>query len=265
MIYTDVYRGTNPPTDVCECLRLFFMGIEYKTSIKKLTAANTGTNYVELLSGTGSEFVTNFFVTAEIKNTAMAAYVPPPPPGLQYEADRQVQLRLYAEEASQIRLDLYMQVDGQVFKKKTVPLFKIFPDHTVDLYPLLWATDEAPIGTIKLLCSLNPDFSLPTTQDEIIVSVDYYKSNVNSNTWFTLPLTANTETFIQLPDNCYYFEFKQINGTMPLKWGFNPGILTGSNHDILNVEFEENLENVNNNKVYFACEVSTVVLVKAWS
>lgn len=40
------------------------MGVEYKTSIKKLTADNTGTNYVELLNGTGNEFVTNFFVSA---------------------------------------------------------------------------------------------------------------------------------------------------------------------------------------------------------
>jgi hypothetical protein len=241
------------------------MGTEFKTSVKKLTASTTGTNYIELLAGTGSEFVTNFFVTAEIKNPDMAAYVPPSPPGLQYEADRQVQLRLYAEDADQIRLDLYMEIDGQIFKKKTVPLFKIFPDHTVDLYPLLWATDEAPIGTVKLLCSLSPDFQLPTTADEITISIDYYKSGVNSNTWFTLPLIANTEAFIQLPDNCYYFEFKQINGTEPLKWGFSSGILSGSTYDILNIGFEENIENVNNNKVYFACDVNTVVLVKAWS
>lgn len=188
------------------------MGVEYKTSIKKLTADNTGTNYVELLNGTGNEFVTNFFVSAAITNTAMGAYNPPSPPELQYEADRQVQLRLYAETVNQMRLNLYMQVDGQIYQKKTVPLFKIFPDHTIDLYPLLWATNEAPIGTTKLLCSLNPDFWLPTSQDEVIITVDYYKSNVNSNTWFTLPLAANTEAFVQLPDECYYFEFKQVNG-----------------------------------------------------
>lgn len=260
-----VYHWTNPRTKVYDFIGLFLMGTEFKTNIKTLTATNVGTNYVELLSGTGSEFVTNLFVTAEMKNPSMGAYVPPSPDGLQYEADRQTQLRLYAETASQVRLDVYMQIDGQVFKKKTIPLFKIFPEHTVDLYPLLWATDEAPIGTVKILCSLNSDFLLPTTQDIITVSIDYYKSTVNSNTWFTLPLTANTESAIQLPDNCYYFEFKQINGTMPLKWGFSSGILAGSRHDILNVEFEENVENVNNNKVYFTCEVDTVVLVKAWS
>lgn len=241
------------------------MGVEYKTSIKKLTASNTDTNYVELLNGTGNEFVTNFFVAAEIKNSAMGAYNPPPPPGLQYEADREIQLRLYAEEANQMRLNLYMQIDGQIYQKKTVPLFKIFPDHVIDLYPLLWATDEAPIGTTKLLCSLDSSFWLPTNQDEVTVSIDYWKSSTNSNTWFTLPLTANTEAFVQLPDNCYYFEFKQVNGVEPLKWSFNPGILTGSNYDVLNIEFEENIENVNNNKVYFACAVNTVVLIKAWS
>ena len=97
---------------------------------------------------------------------------------LQYQADRQAQLRAYAESIAHYRLQLWERTAEGTFYRKTFPIFKYFPDHQLDIFPLLWVTTEAGIGDKELLLKFDGTV-LPITDDKISVCLDYYCSGRN--------------------------------------------------------------------------------------
>ena len=127
-------------------------------------------------------------------NQAIPSFSPDAPDGLQYEADRQTQLRAYAE-----KIPHYSNYGRRLlmafFTVKSFPLFKYFPDHQLDIYPLLWSTTEAGIGDKKLLLKFKNGSLLPKADDKIVVSVDYYTDQADREIWFTLKVPQNTLIF----------------------------------------------------------------------
>lgn len=238
------------------------MAIKNWSIIKNLTSQYTGENYLSLLKGTGREFVVNFILTSEVVNPAVPAFSPPPPPGLQYQADREAQIRAYAETLPHYELQLWERTADGTFFRKNFPIFKYFPDHQLDIYPLLWSTSEAGVGEKELLLKFKAGL-LPTADDKITVSLDYYTSQVDE-IWFSLNIPANTEVDFQLPDNYVGYSFKQRLGSQPLRWALAQGYVLGNQYDTLDPSFEEIREDVIDQKIYFACEASTVVLLKVW-
>lgn len=240
------------------------MSVRHHSVIKPLTASHTGQNFLSLLVGTGREFVVNFSLTAEIVNPAIPAFLPPSPDGLQYEADRQAQIREYAESIAHYTLQLWERTSEGTFYRKNFPIFKYFPDHQLDLYPLLWSTTEAGVGDKELLLKFKDGSTLPVAEDNIVVSLDYYTERIDE-IWFSVDIPANTEVNFQLPDNYFGYSFKQRLGTQPLKWALIQGAVTSTGYDVLDPSFEEIREDVKDSQIFFACEVSTVVLIKIWS
>jgi hypothetical protein len=240
------------------------MAIKNWSIIKSLTSQYTGENYCSLLKGTGREFVVNFVLTSEVNNPALPAFAPPSPPGLQYQADREAQIREYAANLAHYNLQLWERTSEGIFFRKNLPIYKYFPDHQLDIYPLLWSTTEAGIGEKELLLKFENNTVLPTVADKISVSLDYYTSQVNE-VWFSVDIPAGQEISFQLADNYQGYSFKQRLGSSPLRWALAEGLVLTTGYDILDPAFEQTRDDVIDKKIFFWCEVATVVLIKVWS
>lgn len=241
--------------------------IENKTSYVKLTAAHINNNFALCLKGSGKDYITEFKITAIIENPAIDLYSPPPPNDLQYDYDRQAQLRAYAQSIKYYLIGIYSRKNNDLFLRCTVPLYKIFPCYEVDLFPKLWSSSQGIIEKDEeLLIKFQNTNFLPTAADSIICSLSLFTVGTNTvSTWFEISLPAKTEVRQILPLNSYEVNFKQI-GTPQSKlfYSFLPNVPK----DELNPEFDrtEAVPNpYSNNSIYFYCENQTKVMLKVYS
>jgi hypothetical protein len=234
-----------------------------KTAYTKLTSTHIGSNYATVMTSSGQDYITNWTITASIKNPLIQEYSPPPADGLQYEVDRQAQLRAYAQSISFYQLGLYCRKQGQIFLRKIIPLYKYFPDHQIDLFPLLWQSAQGILEEGEELLLKFESSPLPAAEDSILSVINYFTLNTTVvTTWFSVVLPALTEVAQTLPDGCYQVTFKQIKSpTSKLYYSFAP---TGY-RDELNIDYERTELISNNKSIFFFCEQPTTVLIKALS
>ena len=237
-----------------------------KTAYTKLSSTHTGGNYATVMTGSGQDYITNWAITASISNPLIQEYSPPPANGLQYEVDRQAQLRAYAQSITFYRLGLYVRKQGQIFLRKIIPIYKYFPTHEIDLFPLLWKSAQGILEEgEELLLKFENGSPLPTAEDSILSAINYFTLNTNVvTTWFTIDLPDLTEIGQLLPDGCYQVTFKQIKSpSSKLYYSFTPNAVS---RDELNIDYERTESIPNNSRsIFFLCEQPTTVLVKALS